>query len=45
MEPYALNSLAGNPGIQIEHSDDTYDMSGIEVYGNEIVNAWGKGCG
>jgi hypothetical protein len=43
MEPYALNSLAGNPGIQIEHSDDTYDMSGIEVYGNEIVNAWGEG--
>lgn len=43
MEPYALNSLAGNPGIQIEHSDDTYDMSNIEVYGNEIVNAWGEG--
>jgi hypothetical protein len=43
MEPYALNSLAGNPGIQIEHGDDTYDMSGIEVYGNEIVNAWGEG--
>ncbi len=43
MEPYALNSLSGNPGIQIEHSDDTYDMSGIEVYGNEIVNAWGEG--
>ncbi len=43
MEPYALNSLAGNPGIQIEHGDDTYDMSDIEVYGNEIVNAWGEG--
>ncbi len=43
MEPYALNSQSGNPGIQIEHSDDTYDMSGIEVYGNEIVNAWGEG--
>lgn len=43
MEPYALTSTAGNPGIQIEHGDDTYDMSGIEVYGNEIVNAWGEG--
>jgi len=43
MEPYALNSLAGNPGIQIEHGDEAYDMSGIEVYENEIVDAWGEG--
>jgi len=43
MEPYALVSTAGNPGIQIEHGDATYDMSGIEVYGNEIVDAWGEG--
>ena len=43
MEPYALNSLAGNPGIQIEHSDDIYDMSRVEVHDNEIVNAWGEG--
>jgi len=42
MEPYALTSISGNPGIQIEHSDVAYDMSGIEIYNNEMVNTWGE---
>lgn len=43
MEPYALTSISGNPGIQIEHSDVNYDMSGVEVFDNTIVDPWGEG--
>ena len=43
MEPFELSSVSGNPGIQIEHGDSAYDMSDIEVFENEIVNAWGEG--
>jgi hypothetical protein len=43
MKPYALTSISGNPGIQIEHSDITYDMSGVEVFDNEIEDPWGEG--
>ena len=43
MKPYALTSISGNPGIQIEHSDIAYDMSGVEVFDNEIEDPWGEG--
>lgn len=42
-KPYALTSISGNPGIQIEHSDINYPMQNIEVYGNTLTDCWGEG--
>jgi len=41
--PYALTSISGNPGIQIEHSDVSYPMQNVEVYGNTLTDCWGEG--
>lgn len=41
--PYASTSISGNPGIQIEHSDITYPMKNVEVYGNTLTDCWGEG--
>lgn len=41
MKPYALNSIAGNPGIQIE--DSTGDTFNIEIYNNTLTDCWGEG--
>ncbi len=42
-KPYALTSISGNPGIQIEHSDINYPMQNIEVYSNTLTDCWGEG--
>lgn len=45
MRPYALNSVAGNFGIQIEDNPSNKDITlyNVDVYGNTLVNCWGGG--
>ena len=45
MRPYALNSVAGNFGIQIEDNNDSSGIttSNIDCYGNTLTNCWGGG--